>query len=590
MKKVNAILLLLALTSMSTNAADIYVSAAYTNTDANGSKAKPYKELHTALSVADANDVIHMAEGKYLPQTDAVNGERYSTFVINKNMQIKGGYSADFETDEPENYPTILSGDLDGNDFYDPVLGIASSNENNSYHVITVNEGATLSLEGLTIQGGNANLNDVAGKPKSQNGGGIFSLGALKLENVIVTGNSNAGKPGAGIYSNANIEANKVSFLGNKSGNDGGGLYVKNGIATVTNCMFVGNEADSGGGAMMIGGTTGTYIANNTFYWNTTSRYGTCSLYGAGNETTVVLVNNTFVNNDISSATNKNNGGGGAVYVNWGGNVYLVNNTILGNKTLDGTDTGEGGAVYSRAGNLFLANNVIAGNFAPDGEDIYHNGGEQQITSLGYNVYTYGGVVSAFIDPDKDITLGTNKATGLALLAQIFDGNATAYVFEAEATNNGGTTETVKINDATVSIATGKTIACLPATQLSEATLNTDLNNDGDLEDVLNTDQRGENRNLTGKACIGAYDYYSIETGANPVSVSGRHILSLYNKQLHVNGTADFVCTVYDVSGKKQIEKRQKGSFNLNLSSLPQGVYIVRVNYPGAETVRKIIL
>jgi hypothetical protein len=357
MRKVNFILLILTLTGMSMNATDVYVSTNYTGADADGSKVKPYKELYTALSIVGTNDVIHVAEGKYLPQTDAVNGERYSTFTIDKSLQIKGGYSADFETNDPQSYSSVLSGDLDDNDFYDPVLGIASSNESNSYHVITVNEGVTLALEGLTIQGGNADLNDVVDKPKSQNGGGIFSLGTLKLENVIITGNANAGKPGAGIYSNAGIEADRVLLLGNKSGNDGGGLYVKNGAAIITNCTFIGNEADSGGGALMIGGTIDTYIANCTFYWNQTSRYGTCSLYSAGNETTIVLVNNIFVNNDISNSTNKNNGGGGAVY----------------------------------AGNIFLANNVIAGNFAPAGEDIYHNGGKQTITSLGYNTYTYGG-------------------------------------------------------------------------------------------------------------------------------------------------------------------------------------------------------
>jgi predicted outer membrane repeat protein len=588
MKKVNSILLLLVLTGMSLNASDVYVSASYANADADGSKVKPYRELHAALSVAGANDVIHVAEGKYLPPTDAVNGERYSTFTIDRNLQIRGGYSAGFETNDPQNYPTVLSGDLDGNDFYDPVLGIASSNENNSYHVITVNENVSLSLEGLTVQGGNASLNDVADKPKSQNGGGIFSLGALKLENVIITGNANAGKPGAGIYSNADIEADKVSFLGNKSGNDGGGLYVKNGIAVITNCTFVGNEADSGGGAIMIGGTTGTYIANSTFYWNTTSRYGTCSLYSAGNETAVVLVNNTFVNNDISNATNKNNGGGGAVYANWGGNVYLVNNTVLGNKTLDGTDSGEGGAIYSRSGNIFLANNVIAGNFAPEGEDVYHNGGEQTITSLGYNAYTYGGVAATIVDTDKDIVLGTTKAAGLALLAQIFDGNATAYLFEAEATGNGGATETVKINDATVSIAAGKTVACLPATQLSETALNVDLNNDGDRDDALTLDQRGASRDLTGKACIGAYDYYSVGTGIK--SLPETNVISFNKKQLHINVEAAFVCSIYDISARKHIETDKNSSRYINLSFLPKGIYIVKVKYGKEEAVKKIIL
>jgi hypothetical protein len=590
MRRFNFILLFMLIIGIKANAADIYVSASYVNPDANGSKQKPYKELYAALAAASADDIIHVAEGKYLPSLDATNGNRYSTFTIDKNLTIKGGYAAGFETKNAEDYPTVLSGDLDGNDYYDPVLGVASSNENNAYHVITVNESVLLSLEGLSIQGGNADLNDVADKPKSQNGGGIFSLGALKLENVIITGNANAGKPGAGIYSNAGIEANNASFLGNKSGNDGGGLYVKNGDAILTNCTFIGNDADSGGGALMVGGTTGTYIANCTFYWNQTSRYGTCSLYAGGATTTVVLVNNTFVNNDITNSTNKNNGGGGAVYVNWGGDVYLVNNTILGNKTLDGTDTGEGGAIYSRAGNIFLANNIIAGNYAPAGEDVYHNGGDQVITSLGYNTYTFGGVTGTIAGTDKDIVLGTTKAAGLALLAQIFDGNATAYLFEAETADNGGLTETVKIKNAEISIATGKTIASLPASQLSETALNVDLNNDGDKDDVLNTDQRGLIRNLSGNASIGAYEYGGVETGIRSAA-NAANSLSFRNGHLYILATADYVCSIYDISGKKQLEINRKASDNtINVSSLSKGIYIVKIKSAKGEMVKKIIL
>jgi hypothetical protein len=343
----------------------------------------------------------------------------------------------------------------------------------------------------------------------------------------------------------------------------------------------------------MIGGTTGTYIANNTFYWNVTARYGTCSLYSAANTTALVVVNNTFVNNDITNSTNKNNGGGGAVYVNWGGNVYLVNNTILGNKTLDGTDTGEGGAIYSRSGNILLANNVIAGNLAPEGDDFYLlSGGTQEVTSLGYNVYTFGGLNGTFIAGDNDILLGTSKAAGLALLAQIFDGSATAYLFEAETADNGGATETVKIKDAAVVIGGGKTIADLPATQLSEATLDVDLNNDGDKNDVLSLDQRGLGRNLTGKASIGAYEYNgSVVTGINPVANNVSNIISFNNSEIHVHATAGYVCSVYDISGKKQLEVSKSVSGNtINVSSLPKGIYIVKVKSQREEAVKKIII
>lgn len=174
------------------------------------------------------------------------------------------------------------------------------------------------------------------------------------------------------------------------------------------------------------------------------------------------------------------------------------------------------------------------------------------------------------------------------MLAQIFDGNATAYLFEAEVASNGGATETVKIKDATVFIATGKTIACLPETQLSEATLTVDLNNDGDTEDVLSLDQRGANRNLTGKACIGSYEYYVVETGIKPIRKA--NVISFDNRQLYINTAADFVCFVYDISGRKHIETDKNTSRYINLSSLSKGVYIVKVKYQGEEAMKKIIL
>ena len=81
---------------------------------------------------------------------------------------------------DPSTYVTILSG------------------ANNNYHVVSiagcVGQGGSALLDGLTIEGGNAN-----GPAQDDVGGGILNAGDLTLFNVIIQ-NCNATNGGAAIY------------------------------------------------------------------------------------------------------------------------------------------------------------------------------------------------------------------------------------------------------------------------------------------------------------------------------------------------------------------------------------------------------
>lgn len=589
MKKYNFLLAMLCVAANSL-AADLYVSASQTATDADGSKGKPYARLHQAIAAAQPGDVIHLAEGKYLPLEDA-DDARYSFFTIDKDLTLIGGYDAAFAENDPESYETILSGDMDGDDSYNRQTGICSNNEGNSYHVLYVNDGVALTLRGVTVQGGNADLNNVEGKPKTQSGGGIFTdEGTLTLEDVLIKGNASAGKAAAGIYAGNGFTGTRLTFMGNVTGNDGGGLFVKKGKVVLTDCTFLENTANSGGGALMIqGDANGSYLANNTFYYNTTARYGTVALYSIAAEATITIVNNTFVNNIISNETNKNLGGGGAVYARGDETVqvYLVNNTIMGNITQDGEDEGEGGAVYNRGVTFHLANNIIAGNYcAVTGNDLYTESGKYH--SLGYNLFSYDDESAVAATPEgntgQDLFAGTSKEAAFDALAGIFEGTVTAFVFEPELSDNGGNTETVRMT------APSALVACLPETQLSEAVLEADLDNDGEKTGTLATDQRGVQRNLDGRACIGAYEYTDEGSFLPGIAPDGS-MVQLAGKQLLVNAPADYTCTVYDLQGKPHLTGAHAAHDHvIDIAHLPQGAYIVRIDTPARHEALKIIL
>ncbi|MHB1134208.1 MAG: beta strand repeat-containing protein [Chloroflexota bacterium] len=135
--------------------------------------------LQTALSSATAGSQIWVASGTYKPSVNY----SLASFEMRDGVAIYGGFpntgtpgwgDRDWRTNV-----TILSGALGG--------GAA-----NSYHVVTVPALATSSaiLDGFTIQGGYALYSGDNGAYSNAKGGGIYSLGAPTLRNLIVRANT----------------------------------------------------------------------------------------------------------------------------------------------------------------------------------------------------------------------------------------------------------------------------------------------------------------------------------------------------------------------------------------------------------------
>ncbi len=352
----------------------------YVDTDATGNNngtswAHAFTDLQDALSAAlpIGSDTVEIwvAEGMYKP-TDGVT--RTLSFQLKNNVSLYGGF-AGTETDRSQRdvaaHPTILSGDLQGNDNTTIDPG-EPTRADNSYHVLL--DGGTTAvstLDGFTITGGNANGSSTGNLNK---GGGMLNTGdGTILQNITFKHNTAA--YGGGLYNNNGAPTlHTVTFLGNRVMNNGGGMYsTSSKSVNLTNVAFFGNTAGKGAG-----------------------------VYGDG--TALTLINVVFSGNAADYE-----GGGIANYVT---RLTLINVTFSGNTAISTTDSRGGGLANYSDKSVVIANTIFWGNQAPDSPLIYNEGTVTVTYSLTQGgVYTGTGNISTdplFADADGgDNTRGT---------------------------------------------------------------------------------------------------------------------------------------------------------------------------------------
>lgn len=553
------------------SATNVYINAAVPQSG-DGTKDSPFKTLNEALNVAEEGDVIYMASGTYLPALNE-NDARKSTFEITKGIIIKGGYNESFSI---ANGTTVLSGDLNGDDVYDENGRITGGFEDNCYRVVrTMGEAGDVTIENVTIKGGYAN-----GEGYNTGGGMMIQGKSVTLKQVTLSGNFCSGAGGGAIHVRTNLKMDNCILSGNQGGGDGGALFI-NGEANIKiqNSVFKGNKSTSGAAIFHKHGIS-FYLSGNTFMGNEAQTYGTVTLYNKNEAGDFVIVNNTLVNNRVAgNVTGKTLLGGSALYtyLKSDANVYLVNNTIMGN-SVDGRNADEsvapqlGGAIFARQGNIKLANNVIAGNTSSSTlGDMYRSDGV--ITSLFYNLYTSYDNMDAM--PDRyDLVAGETYNGGVNKLMDTFDATMSSGVFTANAVMNGGPTPTVKVVNADTDF-DGLTIRSVPITNLQEETIGADLTNDGDKTGILKVDQRGYLRSLTGNATIGVYEVDGVPTGISIVTDKDSKI-KIYNNELIVNTEKPYTYWAYDSEG--QLVHAVKNIFGAtHLPDFNPGIYVIKV-------------
>jgi hypothetical protein len=222
-----------------------------------------YTFLQDALADAAATGgpgiEIHVAQGVYTPDTDEANpagtGDREATYQLLSDVALLGGYAGlgapDPHARDTDLYPTILSGDLAGNDG----PGAFENNDENSLHVVTGSgTDNTAEMDGFTITAGNANG---PGWPAlGSTGAGMISVTGSPTVTGCVFDFNRALDAGAGmsnIYDSSVVVTDCV-FSNNvvdqsASPRTSGGMF--NGFdsnAIVTNCVFQDNSAWDAGG------------------------------------------------------------------------------------------------------------------------------------------------------------------------------------------------------------------------------------------------------------------------------------------------------------------------------------------------------
>ncbi len=220
-------------------------------------------------------------------------------------------------------------------------------------------------------------------------GGGIedqaatFALSFSELDNNAAVGDANGnGGNGGGFFVNSDITSATVAnslFLNNRAANgpasQGGAFYQITGTLGISNSQFTGNLSTGSAGALLFGGsvltlTTSTFNANHAdggiggaVFLSANSFMGTST-----------LTNDTFFANNAR-------GVGGAVEAETSGPTTFLNDTVVGNTSINGV----GGLDLVPNGNNVthvFQNTIVAGNVGP---------GNLDINSYGVAVLDHGG-------------------------------------------------------------------------------------------------------------------------------------------------------------------------------------------------------
>lgn len=394
--------------------------------------------LQTALYNAQSGDEIWVQAGVHKPTTDP--NDREATFTLRNGVAIYGGFVAT-ETLRTQRdwraHPTVLSGDIDGNDSTDPhgvVTTTANITGTNAYHVVMSNGVTeTAVLDGFLITAGLANaveaeenwphylgggmFNDessptltnitFSGNSASNSGGGVFNDNSgPTLTNVIFSYNQAA--DGGGMY---NYESSPlltdITFDGNVAINDGGGLYNYHSASPLMNITFSGNTAGNTGGGMYNGFDSSSTLTEVTFNGNTAFHGGGMFNYASN----PALTNVTF--SDNSAAGDDDYSSGGGMY-NYESSPTLIHVTFSGNSAA-GIYEG-GGGMYNYSSNPTLTNVIFDGNTARDGGGMRNtNFSSPTLTNVTFSSNSAvlgGGMYNHDSSPVlTNVTFDSNRAT-----------------------------------------------------------------------------------------------------------------------------------------------------------------------------------
>lgn len=224
--------------------------------------ATAYHAIQAGIDAAQQNGIseVWVAEGTYDEmRASAANG----SLVMAEGINVYGGFAGTEESRSERNpllHPTIIDGSK-------AFSGSAA------FHVIL---GATATLDGFTVTGGNADasLGEATGF-----GAGMYNYGTKPaVANCVFTGN--AASTGGAMYNYGAHVTLTNSIMHDNTALDGGAIYNQSTTLTATNVLFYANKAPSGMGSALFDSYSASVLMNCTIQGNV-ARSGTVYSFNA---------------------------------------------------------------------------------------------------------------------------------------------------------------------------------------------------------------------------------------------------------------------------------------------------------------------
>jgi hypothetical protein len=466
-RRVTAIAVAAVLSAHASGEVVLYVNQAAPPGGDGLSWATAFGDLQEALAapVFPPADQIWVAQGAYKPH----KFDKNFSFELRDGLTIYGGFAGgenSLDQRDPAAHPTVLSGDLKGNDGPDFTF-----RSDNSFHIVNaLNAGPTAVLDGLVIRAGNADGNT---KPTKRAGGLMVTGGGPTLRNCLFDDNHATLAGGAVYLSAAQPVFESCRFVGSVAGADGGAaILAEASTLTAIGCAFEGGLTSKGGAILLLQGS-GT-LTGCTFTANQANSSGSG-----------VNVNHGVLTLDGCTFSANTGAYGAAIYARVGavtasGCVFEGNSGILGGAVHMFVDEGEEGS-GSFDGCTFT------GNQAQDGPAFYTSHADATITNSTFrdNKGVHSGAVlinncaasvrSCEFTGNSDnfaiVVHGPEDQEPFSLVSSVFTGNTGGLIMGSNGLRADVIQSTFVGNGHAVSLRTGTVSDCL---FIANQTFNTD--------------------------------------------------------------------------------------------------------------------